>query len=82
VHRMRTVSMMATTRSVSGTPIAAVRLYDELDYAVAKLNQFEHELKQQPNRNQRELRLAGHVAAAVRHLTDARAALFRASQES
>ncbi len=60
----------------------AVRFYDELDYALAKLNEFERELAQQLEQDQQERRRAGHVADAIRHLTDARAALFRAAQES
>lgn len=58
----------------------ALRLYDELDYVLRTVKELAGELAKRPEQNRREQRRAGHLADAVQHLIEARAALFRASR--
>ena len=59
----------------------ALRLYDELDHVLKTVKELARELAKRPVQDRREQRRAGHLADAVQHLIEARAALFRASHE-
>ena len=73
--------MTARDEPTEQTPRDRVlRLYDELDYALRALNEIERKVTQRPAQDQREVRFASHVADAIVHLAEARAALFRASR--